>query len=207
LSSVGQNTQDSEENCLPCLLNMSYLHQRLQNQYTYLYAYTPRGQFLQRSTSSFFEQRSWMRKKTVMSAVLIGAFRTYKHKSCTKNVDEIDTSSVCDTIKRQSFFSVTKQNRGRSIGTLFEIIELVLCFGSPNSDNKMRPSGVVFRNSHNSIRCMYDDKRTTNLNQLTYFDSLIGLLSFFDWKGLIAIVFFSYSTYNIQYNYKKLIWA
>jgi len=57
-----------------------------------------RGQFHQRSTSSFYVRRSQMRKnKTVKSAVLFGTFWIYEHKSCTKIL--VKLTPVADPIK------------------------------------------------------------------------------------------------------------
>jgi len=64
-------------------------------QFNFLFGSTYKGKFHQHSTSSFCACRSWKHKKTDNLNVSFDTFGICVQKSCSKNVDEIDPSSIC----------------------------------------------------------------------------------------------------------------
>jgi len=74
-----------------------------------------KGQFHQLSMCSFYVRRSRKRNISVKSSVSFNAFGIRTHKSCTKNVDEIDTrSQPCFKL----LLRVLPKNRGSILRSL-----------------------------------------------------------------------------------------
>jgi len=69
------------------------------------FAFGRRGQFHQRSTRSFYLPDPRKRNISVKSSVSFYAFWISMHKSCTKNIDEIDTTYIHECCAKKCWWN------------------------------------------------------------------------------------------------------